>query len=134
MSEPVWIDKTALMLLHAEALAEHGGLEGTRDMGLLESALARPRNLYDCEGTAEIPRLAAAYSIGIARNHPFADGNKRTSFIALALFLALNGLRLEADQVEAVRVIVDVAAGTMDEEWLAFWIANHFVPVKKPSR
>jgi death-on-curing protein len=115
-------------LLHAEALAEHGGLEGTRDEGLLESALARPRNLCAYEGTTDLSRLAAEYAIGIARNHPFSDGNKRTSFIALALFLALNGLRLKADQVEAVRVIVDVASGAIGEEELARWVAGHAVP------
>ena len=91
-----WIGKTALMLLQAESLAEHGGLEGIRDEGLLESALARPINLNIYEGETDPARLAAAYAAGIVRNHPFADGNKRVAFLAIGLFLGLNGWRLTA--------------------------------------
>ena len=127
MSEPVWLDKTTLLLLHAAALAEHGGMEGMRDEGLLDSALARPRNLFAYEGTESLARLAAAYAIGISRNHPFLDGNKRAAFIALALFIARNGSRLRADQVDATRTMLRVAAGELDENQLADWIESRTV-------
>jgi death on curing protein len=127
VSEPVWLDKTTLLLLHAAALAEHGGMEGMRDEGLLDSALARPRNLFAYEGTESLSRLAAAYAIGISRNHPFLDGNKRAAFIALALFIARNGSRLRADQVDATRTMLRVAAGELDENQLADWIESRTV-------
>jgi len=127
VSEPVWLDKTTLLLLHAAALAEHGGMEGIRDEGLLDSALARPRNLFAYEGTESLARLAAAYAIGISRNHPFLDGNKRAAFIALALFIARNGSRLRADQVDATRTMLRVAAGELDENQLADWIESRTV-------
>jgi len=127
VSEPVWLDKTTLLLLHAAALAEHGGMEGMRDEGLLDSALARPRNLFAYEGTESLARLAAAYAIGISRNHPFLDGNKRAAFIALALFIARNGSRLRADQVDATRTMLRVAAGELDENQLADWIESRTV-------
>jgi death-on-curing protein len=123
-----WLSKTALLLLHAESLAEHGGLEGLRDEGLLESALARPLNLHAYDGIADPARLAAAYAVGIARNHPFADGNKRAAFLSLGLFLALNGRRLVADQIEATRIIQGVAAGAISEDDLAAWIGAHLTP------
>jgi death on curing protein len=106
--EPIWIDKRALLLLHAESLAAYGGLEGLRSDVLLESALARPRNIFAYEGT-NLARLAAAYAIGIAKNHPFADGNKRAAFLSIGVFLRLNGSRLIADETEAVRVMLAVA-------------------------
>jgi death-on-curing protein len=129
VSEPRWIDRRALLLLHAEGLREHGGPEGLRDAGLLESALDRPRNLAAYEPESDLARLAACYAVGIARNHPFIDGNKRVAFLSLGLFLALNGQRLVADRVDAVRVMIDVAAGTTDELVLAAWIrANSHAP------
>lgn len=127
MSEPVWVEKITLLLLHAAALAEHGGIEGLRDDGLLESALARPRNLFVYEGIESLSRLAAAYAVGISRNHPFLDGNKRTAFIALALFLARNGSRLRADQVDAIRTMFRVAAGELSEQELADWIEGRTI-------
>ena len=120
-----WVSKTALILLQAESLAEHGGLEGIRDEGLLESALARPINLNAYEGVTDPARLAAAYATGIARNHPFADGNKRTAFLALGMFLALNGRRLTADKVDATRTMRALAAGDMAEDELAGWIQRN---------
>jgi death-on-curing protein len=125
---PRWIDKTALVLLQAESLAEHGGLEGLRDEGLLDSALARPLNLHADEAIDDPARLAAAYAFGIARNHPFADGNKRTAFLALGLFLALNGWRLTADQVAATRAMVAVAAGELSEDQMVVWIRRNMEP------
>ena len=125
MSEPIWIEKRAIIMVHAEALAEHGGLEGIRDEGLLESALARPQNVFAYEGVNDFPRLAAFYAIGIARNHPFVDGNKRAAFIAMALFLAANGLRLIADQVDATQTFLEVASGKLNEDELTAWIRKN---------
>jgi death-on-curing protein len=113
----------ALLLLHAETLAEHGGLEGIRDQGLLESALARPQNLFASENISDKARLAAAYATAIARNHPFADGNKRAAFLAAGLFLALNGRCLVADKADATRAMLATAAGTVPEPDLAGWFA-----------
>jgi death-on-curing protein len=120
-----WINKTALMLLQAESLAEHGGLEGIRDESLLDSALARPLNLNMYEDETDPARLAAAYAVGIVRNHPFADGNKRAAFLALGLFLGLNGLRLTASKADAARTIWSLAPGDVSEEQLATWIAEN---------
>ena len=128
MSEPRWVAKQALVLLHAAALAEHGGAEGIRDEAALESALARPVNFLAYGGTADLSTLAAAYAAAINRNHPFVDGNKRAAFIALGLFLGLNGLRLVADQVEATRMMLAVAAGGITEEELAVWVAQRVQP------
>lgn len=122
MSEPRWVDETALLLLHGESLAEHGGLEGMRDIGLLRSALARPQNLLAYGAAPDPAALAAAYGVGIARNHPFADGNKRAAFIATSLFLVLNGWRLAADPADATVTMVAVAAGEMDEPAFADWL------------
>jgi len=127
-TDPRWIDKQALILLHAETLAEHGGLEGLRDEGLLDSALARPLHLLHYEEQPDIARLAAAYGVGIARNHPFADGNKRSAFLAVGLFPALNGIRLIADKVDATTVMLSMAAGEMAEDDFAAWIRGHICP------
>jgi death on curing protein len=122
---PQWIDKEALILLHAESLAEYGGLEGMRDEGLLDSALARPQNIHAYEEVTDVARLAAAYGVGIAKNHPFADGNKRAAFLSIGLFLGLNGKRLVADKAEATRVMLAVAAGELSEAELAEWMRAH---------
>jgi death-on-curing protein len=121
-----WVDKRALMLLHDESLAEHGGLPGLREEGLLDSALARPLNLA-AYGAPDIAALAAAYGVGLAKNHPFVDGNKRAAFLAVGLFLALNGYRLTADQVSATKTMLAVAAGDLDESGFAAWLRNHTV-------
>jgi death-on-curing protein len=125
MTGPRWIDNSALVLLHAESLAEHGGLEGMRDEGLLDSALARHRNVYAYEGADDPGRLAASYAFGIARNHPFADGNKRAAFLAIGLFLAMNGWRLAADKEDATRTMLALAEGSLSEELLADWIRRN---------
>jgi death-on-curing protein len=119
-----WIDRHALVLLHAESLAEHGGSSGLRDEGLLESALARPLNLA-AYGTPDFAELAAAYGMGLARNHPFVDGNKRAAFLAVGLFLTLNGYRLHAAQVDATMTMLAVATGDIDEPAFAAWIRDH---------
>lgn len=123
MSKPgwVWIDRAVLLAVHDEQLLEHGGPIGTRDIGLFESALARPRQLAHCE-TPDAADLAAAYAFGIARNPPFVDGNKRTAFVAAELFLALNGLELNADDGECVVTMLAVAAGQTDEATFARWL------------
>lgn len=122
MSEPVWLRKDVLTLLHDESITEHGGAAGLRDEGLLESALARPRNLFVYESVDDLPRLAACYAFGLAKNHAFVDGNKRIAFIACGLFLHLNGLRLTAPQAEAALTFLALAAGELDESQLAEWI------------
>jgi death-on-curing protein len=125
MSEPRWVLRRALEFLHDESLKEHGGAEGLRDSGLLDSALARAQNLFAYEGTTDLYRLAAAYAFGIAKNHPFVDGNKRAAFIAAGLFLRLNGIRLKADKAEAVLVMLDLAGGELGEREFAEWLRRN---------
>ena len=123
---PRWIDKRALLLLHGESLAEHGGLPGLRDEGLLDSALARALNLAAYE-QPDIAALAAAYGVGLAKNHPFVDGNKRAAFLVVGLFLGINGYRLDVTPREATQVIWHLAAGDIDEAGLAAWLRAHLV-------
>ena len=120
----VWIEAQVLRMVHEEELSEHGGGSGVRDAGLLESALYRPRYLADC-GEPDVAALAAAYGYGLARNHPFVDGNKRTAFVAVELFLNLNGWELRADDAECVITILDLAAGYLTEEAFANWLRQH---------
>ena len=125
-----WVSKQALVLLHGESLATHGGLEGMRDEGLLESALMRPQNTVayaDADSAPDAAALAASYGVAIARNRPFIDGNKRAAFLAVGLFLYLNGLRLQASQVDATVTMLAVAAGDMPEEAFAAWLRAHSV-------
>ena len=122
---PRWIDQRALLLLHSETLAEHGGLAGVRDHGLLESALARPQHLHAYEPQTELAALTAAYGFGLARNHPFFDGNKRAAFLAIGLFLRINDQELIADPVEAIAVILKLADGSLSEVQLAEWIRQN---------
>lgn len=120
--EPRWISKKALLLLHQESLATFGGPPGIRDEELLDSALARPRNAYAYQPESSIADLAAAYVFGLAKNHPFVDGNKRVAFLSLGIFLRVNGHRLTATQVDAIQAILAVAAGDVHERGLAAWI------------
>ena len=124
-SEPRWISKKALLLLHEESLSEFGGARGLRDEGLLESALARPRNTHAYNPAATLAELAASYCYGVAKNHAFVDGNKRAAFLCVGLFLAINGYRLTASQVDAIQIMLGVAAGTVSERELALWIAQN---------
>jgi death on curing protein len=124
-AEPQWISKKALVLLHEESLAEFGGARGMRDTGLLESALARPKNIHAYNPAATVPELAASYGYGIARNHAFVDGNKRAAFLSIGLFLASNGYRLTASPVDAIEAMLGVAAGTMSEQELSVWIGKN---------
>ena len=119
-----FVRREALLLLHDESLAEHGGAPGLRDEGLLESALARPHNLL-AYGEADAQALAASYAFGLVRNHPFVDGNKRAAFLATGLFLALNGFRLKATQAEATLTMLALAAGDLGEADFAAWLRAH---------
>lgn len=122
MSGPwTWIQSAVLLAVHDEQIAEHGGPAGLRDAALLESALARPQQLA-AYGQPDVAALAAAYGFGLARNHPFVDGNKRTAFIAIELFLALNGHELRATDVDCVSTMLALAAGELSEDALAAWI------------
>lgn len=124
----VWIDKQALLLLQEISLSDHGGSSGLRDEGLLDSALARPQNLV-AYGLPDLASLAASYAFGLAKNHAFVDGNKRAAFLAIGLFLDLNGQSFEADQPDAIRAILALASGDLDEDDLAVWIRAHMVPL-----
>ena len=121
-----WIDKRALLLLHDESLAEHGGATGIRDEGMLDSALAGPINL-DAYGKPDFADLAAAYAIGLAKNHGFVDGNKRAAFLATGLFLYLNGYRLQVSQGDATLTMYAVAAREMDEATFADWMRKYCI-------
>ena len=125
-----WVSKQALVLLHGESLATHGGREGMRDEGLLDSALMRPKNILayaDADNPPDAAALAASYGVGLAKNHPFVDGNKRAAFLAVGLFLYLNGLRLQATQTDATLTMLAVAAGDITEEAFAAWLREHAV-------
>jgi death on curing protein len=123
--DPKWIDGRALILLHVETLAVHGGLPGLRDISALESALARPRHIHRYEPAADLAKLAAAYGFGIVRNHPFTDGNKRAGFLATGLFLEINQRSFIADPLEAIAVIFRLAEGKLSEEEFAAWIRRN---------
>lgn len=121
MNEPVWIDSADCHAFHAEMLERFGGLDGVRDGGLLESALHRPQHLYSY-GTPTLYELAAAYASGIVRNHPFLDGNKRSGFMAAALFLEANGLSFQAPEEQVVLQTLALAASAIDENEFADWL------------
>jgi len=122
VAEPFWIELDVVLAIHDEQLAEHGGQPGVRDPGLLESALGRPRNQF-AYGDTSITRPAASYAFGISRNHPFLDGNKRTSLVVAELFLELNGHVLAANDTQCVTTFLQLAAGDLTEDELAEWIA-----------
>jgi death-on-curing protein len=122
---PLWIDKRALLLLHKESLAQFGGADGLRDEGLMDSALARPVKKHSHEGCNDLATLAAACGFGLARNHPFVDGNKRAAFLAVGLFLAMNGQRLTATPIDAIEAILALATGSLEEPRFADWIKAH---------
>jgi len=119
-----WISKQALLILHAESLAEHGGGRGLRDEGLLDSALASSLNLA-AYGDPDFAALAASYAIGVAKNRPFVDGNKRAALLATGLFLHLNGYRLTASQAETTLTMLSLAAGDLPEDDFATWLRRH---------
>ena len=122
-----WISKQALLLLHAESLTEHGGGQGLRDEGLLDSALARPQNLA-AYGNPDHAALAASYGLGLAKNHAFVDGNKRAALLATGLFLYLNGWRLTASQADTTLAMLSLAAGDLSEDDFAAWLRRNSAP------
>jgi death-on-curing protein len=128
MTEPRWLDKPALLFLHREGLRQFGGADGLRDEGLLDSALARPRNRFAYEAEQDLCVLAAAYAHGIVRNHPFVDGNKRAALAAAGVFLMVNGLDLVAPPAMVTVAVLDLAADDMSEGDFAIWLRAHTEP------
>lgn len=125
MSRPRWLRKDTVLAVHQKTLREQGGRVGLRDIGLLESALARPINRFEYEPKAGLFNLAAAYGFGVASNHPFVDGNKRVAFYASVGFLRINGVLLEADEADAAITYLALAAGQLSEEELAVWLERN---------
>jgi death-on-curing protein len=125
--EPVWVARELVLVLHERLLAEHGGAPGVRDEGLLDSALARPRQIR-AYGDPDLCALAAAYAYGLVRNHPFVDGNKRVAFMVAYVFLARNGRRLVAPEADATAMMMALAAGQTDEKVFAAWLRDHTRP------
>lgn len=123
--EPQWVDRVVVDAVHFDQLHEHGGLRGLRDENALESALARPRNRWHYQSAIDVPLLAATYGWGLATSHPYRDGNKRTAFLTMAIFAALNGYELVAPQAEVVQVMLAVAQRRCTESALADWLREH---------
>jgi death on curing protein len=128
MDEPISVDKPEVLVVHSMQLAEHGGPDGIRDETLLDSALAKPRNVFAYADSPNLPVLAASYAFGIARNHPFIDGNKRTALVISEGFLRFNGLRIVAPPEEKYLTFLHLADGSLSEEDLAAWFKSHAVP------
>jgi death on curing protein len=122
VTEPIWIDAREAIVLHDRLIAIEGGPAGIRDAGLLESALARPRQLRTYDPKASIVEMAAAYMAGVIRNHPFIDGNKRVGFVIGVLFLEINGYSFTASEEDAAGIVMDLAAGAIDEPGFAAWL------------
>jgi death-on-curing protein len=131
VKEPVWLDLTVVEAIHADLIREHGGALGVRDSGVLESALARPRQKWAYDRKTDLSALAAAYGFGLAKNHGFVDGNKRVSLMAIYVFLALNGRELEAPETEALDITTGVADGSVNEDQLAAWIRSRLVKYRE---
>jgi death on curing protein len=126
--EPFWLDPETVIAFHYENLQRFGGPEGIRDMTILESALARPINKHAYTSELDLAGLAAAYAFGIARNHPFVDGNKRAAYVAMEVFLLINGYELELEEDNAIATFRALAAGDITEDQLATWIRDHIIP------
>ena len=133
MSEPQWLDSAIVLDVHAEQLALFGGADGVRDLGLLDSALARPLNKL-AYGETNLAALAAAYAFGIARNHPFVDGNKRAAFASIIVFLGLNRVEFAPSPEAATAIILGLAAGEIDEDDLSHWIEDNMQSPSGPQR
>ena len=128
MDQPVWVRNDVVLAIHQRQLAEHGGAQGIRDEGLLDSAMARAPNLFTYSSEKpDIAALAAAYAFGITKNHPFMDGNKRTAFVVSRTFLLLNGKNINAKREEKYLTFLKLACGDISEEDLAMWIREHLV-------
>ena len=131
MKEPVWLTRLVVEAVHFDQIREHGGLHGLRDEGLLESALARPRHKWTYKRRPHLASLAAAYGYGLVRNHPFRDGNKRIAFLAMVIFVGLNGFDLDAEETDVVTAMVTAASGQLTERQLANWVRKHIAPRPK---
>ena len=125
--EPKWINLKIAQAIHLDQIKQHGGAYGIRDIGLLESALNRPKNKWIYNPMSSLFELAASLGIGIAKNHPFVDGNKRTSFLLMYVFLALNGFLIESSEEEVVAVMLEVANGSKNEKKLSIWLEAHSI-------
>ncbi len=125
MPEPKWVSRLVVDAIHQDQLWQHGGLRGVKDENALESALARPRQKFVYEPDSDLAVLAAAYGYGLAKNHPYFDGNKRVAFMAMYTFVCVNGYEIQAEEEDVVRVMLGVAAGEWEEEALADWIRDH---------
>ncbi len=126
--EPIWLSRTVIDSIHQDQLREHGGLAGLRDENALESALARPRHRWLHDADADLALLTAAYGFGLTQNHPYRDANKRTAFLAMVVFLGLNGFDLNAPDAQVVTVMVSLAAGHTSETQLALWLRRQMTP------
>lgn len=126
--ESVWVDRVVVDAIHLDMLRTHGGLRGIRDENALESALARPRHRYSYARKSDLPAPAASYGFGLARNHPYRDGNKRTAFLVMVVFLGLNGRELEASETEVVTMMLQLSVGELSEATLAIWLRDHVRP------
>lgn len=133
MREPTWVPRVVVEAMHFDQIRTHGGLAGLRDESALESALARPRNRLAYGRKPDLARLGAAYAFGLARSHPFRDGNKRITFLTAVVFLGLNGYELEASDDEVVAQMVALAAGRFSETRLATWMRQHMRPMSDPA-
>jgi death on curing protein len=132
MDRFVWIDSDDAIAFHDQQIAAHGGAAGLRDIGLLQSALNRPQ-MKAQYGSEDLAELAAAYAYGIARNHPFVDGNKRTALVVMEAFLVVHGFELRGDNPEAVALILTLAAGEITEDQLALWVRENMMPLGSPT-
>ena len=128
MKEPIWIDKPEVLIVHSMQLAEHGGSHGLRDETLL-SVLAKPRNIFAYADSVTLPRLAASYALGLARNHAFIDGNRRTALVISEGFLRINGLKVVSTPEEKYFTFLDFAEGSLTEDELTAWFAKHAMPL-----
>ena len=124
-----WIKIDRVLAIHRRQIAEHGGGDGVRDLGLLESALARPQNIAGYEPDSDIARLAAAYAFGIVKNHPYVDGNKRTGYVVMETFILKNGFELQAKPADKYLTFLKLAEGTLSEDELAEWLRDRLVRV-----
>jgi death-on-curing protein len=129
VKEPIWIDKPEVLIAHSMQLAEHGGSDGLRDETLLDSALVKPRNVFVYADSVSLPRLAASYAFGIARNHAFIDGNKRTALVVSEGFLLVNGIKVASSKEEKYFTFLHLADGSLSEEELTAWFNKHAVPL-----
>jgi len=135
MREPVWVRDDVVRAIHLRQLAEHGGAEGIRDAGLLDSALARPKNLWAySDPKPDLAALGASYAFGVVKNHPFVDGNKRTGFVLLRTFLLINERDIEASQEEKYVTFLSLASGTLDESGLANWIRSRLLRTRREEK